>query len=403
MYVRRIQIGRFRHLQDLDLGPFSAPPEQSDVIVLAGPNGGGKSSILELLGYALSNAWSLGWSNLRSFPENSFEVTLAITPDELDIIEEWAPTGAPSSGEALTYLRHTNLIYRNFNFPEGEYNKEPSLQNQAYNLVQQALRHHHQRSLGFFLRADRNYPARGFLRESIFNFANTRQRSHVMSMAYNLSDAQYADMHDFLVQQRYHYFNELGAFEHRRSSGAVDPGPRPEDPLTPYDDLLGRLFPGFAFTDQGGDIPSSLMLNHPGGFSLPFNDLSSGEKEVFFVLSSFLRHDVTDAVVMIDEPELHLHPELARRLLQTMLLIRPRNQIWVATHNTEIIDEAGRDRVLYVARDPATNLAQLTPASEEPESAALLRDFFGFSGYLGVARTMVFLEGTESSADRKTR
>jgi len=48
---------------------------------------------------------------------------------------------------------------------------------------------------------------------------------------------------------------------------------------------------------------------------------------------------VSNAVIVIDEPELHLHPELARLLIRTMQSIKPGNQIWLATHNTEIIDE----------------------------------------------------------------
>jgi predicted ATPase len=63
---------------------------------------------------------------------------------------------------------------------------------------------------------------------------------------------------------------------------------------------------------------------------------------VFFLLSFFIRHRVEHSVITIDEPELHLHPELARRLVRLMLSVKPGNQIWLATHNGEIIDEAGR-------------------------------------------------------------
>jgi len=55
MFIKEINIKNFRHLKDVRLGPFAQPPDQCDLVVLAGPNGGGKSSILELLGYGLSN------------------------------------------------------------------------------------------------------------------------------------------------------------------------------------------------------------------------------------------------------------------------------------------------------------------------------------------------------------
>ena len=53
MYIREITIQRFRHLENIHLGPFDQPTDDSDSICLAGPNGGGKSSILELIGFAL--------------------------------------------------------------------------------------------------------------------------------------------------------------------------------------------------------------------------------------------------------------------------------------------------------------------------------------------------------------
>lgn len=402
MYVRDITIGRFRHLHDVRLGPLSTPPKQSDLVVLAGPNGGGKSSILELLGYALSNTWSLNWSIGRSFPESSFEVTLGLTPEEVSLVRE--STTARESSALLNYaqvLEERPYVYRSFNFPNGEHAKDPNTQNHIYSLVVQILKEQYLHSLGFFLRADRNYPNRGFDRGSIFNYQSTRQRTHAWTLAYGPSETQYSDMHDFIVQQRYHYFSELGAYEHRRRLGLSVPTVAPTDPLMPYDELLQKLFPDYRFSDQGGEIPTALMIDLPGGISLPFNDLSSGEKEVFFVLSFFLRHDVTNAVILIDEPELYLHPELARRLIDTMMQIRPGNQVWAATHNAEIIDEAGRDRVVYITRDATTRRAKVTPASDEPEAVNLLRDLFGYSGYIGVARTMVFLEGLESSADRK--
>ena len=42
MYVQEIHIKTFRHLENVHLGPFMLPPNGSDLIVLAGPNGGGK-------------------------------------------------------------------------------------------------------------------------------------------------------------------------------------------------------------------------------------------------------------------------------------------------------------------------------------------------------------------------
>jgi hypothetical protein len=47
------------------------------------------------------------------------------------------------------------------------------------------------------------------------------------------------------------------------------------------------------------------------GQKLTFETLSSGEKEVVNIVFDFLLRDPADCVVVFDEPELHLHPELS--------------------------------------------------------------------------------------------
>jgi len=219
-------------------------------------------------------------------------------------------------------------------------------------------------------------------------------------MAFNTSEIQYQDMYEFLVQLKYHYLRELGAYHNARNKGNATVV-EPSDPIRPYEELLQNLFPYYRFADTNEAVPSNLFIQIPTGETITFNDLSSGEKEVFFILSFFIRHNVVSAIIVIDEPELHLHPELSRLLLRSMRTIRPGNQIWVATHNAEIVDEAGRDRVIYVARDATTRKSKFVGAQSEQEGVTLLRDLFGLSGYIGVARNLVFLEGDNSSQDRK--
>ena len=402
MYIREIRIKSFRHIDNVNLGPFTQPPVQSDLVVLAGPNGGGKSSVLELLGYALSSSWSLGWGLGRSFPDNSFEVAIGITPDEIDLIRKYVEASQVADGyDILKYFDTNHAYYRGFKFEEGQYQENATLYNKIHSLVTAALRNHYNRSLGFFLKSDRTYPAKQFDQRRIFRYGDIMKRDHIWGTAFNTSDVQYVDMFEFLVQQRYHYFRRLGAYHHRRDSGSRDIGDAPSDPLKPYASMLQKLFPSYMFTDHNEDVPSNLFVKLPSGDVIPFGDLSSGEKEVFFVLSFFLRHDVRNAVIVIDEPEMHLHPEFARLLLQTMQGVRPGNQIWLATHNTQIIDEAGRDRVIYLARDLETRKSVVTFGTDEAEAMRQLKNMFGYSGYVGIAKSVVFLEGIDSSSDRK--
>lgn len=405
MHIRELKVQSFRHLENVSLGPFSQPPAGSDLVVLAGPNGGGKSSVLELLGFALSNSWSLNWSLRRTFANHAFEIAIELTPEERTLVREFAGNQKYFEQDAAVaaHVEASGVYYRSYNFPGGEYQKNAGLYNNVHNTVIRALRNHYKRSTGFFLKSDRNYPQLGFRRESLFEYPQKSTQDHVWSMAFQPSDIQYNDMHEFLLQQRYHYDRHLGTY-HRKlteeGTGSVPAHP-PTDPLKPYDELLQKLFPGYKFVQSSEDIPSNLFVQIPSGETIPFADLSSGEKEVFFILSFFLRHDVSNSIIVIDEPELHLHPELARLLVRTMQSIKPGNQVWLATHNAEVIDEAGRDRVTYITRDTTSRKSVFTAAVDEADALQKLRDFFGYSGFIGIAKSMVFLEGIATSADRK--
>lgn len=440
MYISNIIIKKFRHLENESLGPFNFNNKASDLIAFAGPNGSGKSSVLELIGYSLSNSYSLNWTLSRTFSGFSFEVGIGLSTDEkrivvaalekeiapqreqleaafvsVDSIENFTEEQKNEKKQSLNedflkrvknqlsiinYLQANGVYYRAFDYKEGEYGKNPTLHNRIHQYVSRELKDLLKRSLGFFLRADRNYPQRGFDKKKIFTYDNVKKKEHLWTVAFNTSEIQYQDMYEFLVQQRYHYLRELGNYHNKKNKG-IDVGEEPTDPIQPYEELLNKLFPFYKFADNNEDIPSNLFIQIPSGEIITFNDLSSGEKEVFFMLTFFIRHNVENAIIVIDEPELHLHPELSRLLIRNMKSIRDGNQIWVATHNSEIIDEAGRDKVIYVARDLETRTASFISGDEEREVIAQLKNMFGFSGYIGVARNLVFLEGDNSSQDRK--
>ncbi len=74
--------------------------------------------------------------------------------------------------------------------------------------------------------------------------------------------------------------------------------------------------------------------DHPKEFE--FNVLSSGEKEVVdILLDLYLRQeDYNDTVFLIDEPELHVSTSIQRKLLlEVNKLVGDNCQIWIATHS----------------------------------------------------------------------
>ncbi len=68
--------------------------------------------------------------------------------------------------------------------------------------------------------------------------------------------------------------------------------------------------------------------------------LSSGEMEVFTLIGQKIINPLSDGIIFIDEPELHLHSSWHRGILRALKRIFSGNQIICATHSQEILDSA---------------------------------------------------------------
>ncbi|MCE0963473.1 AAA family ATPase [Pseudomonas putida] len=76
---------------------------------------------------------------------------------------------------------------------------------------------------------------------------------------------------------------------------------------------------------------------------------SSGEKEILVLLFAIFGLNVRDAVVIVDEPELHLHPRLQKKIYQLLeqLAETTANQFILATHSATFVSPSS---IQYVSR-----------------------------------------------------
>lgn len=362
--------------------------------MLAGQNGGGKSSVLELLALALTTRYSYQYFQARQMTGHAFSMKIGLS--DVEISELVAETIDPT---VVAFLKENRGYWSQMNSPGALSGRDVGANERVHTLVSNKFRSF-SRKLGFFIRSDRGYIARSYTQTSLFTYRNREQPSHLATMSYRATHEQFADMYDFLVEQSYHYIYDLGVHHKNQIEGKASTSP--SNPLKPYNELLSRLFPGYYFVETSS-TNLVLQVRLPSGDIIPFQDLSSGEKEVFFILAFFIRHNISNSIIVVDEPELHLHPELSRKFVRLMRSTMPGNQIWIATHSADLVDEAGRERAFFVRRkldDPT--LAEAIPATSDENELQLLRDLFGYSGFIGVSRKLVFTEGTNSGADRKT-
>ena len=86
--------------------------------------------------------------------------------------------------------------------------------------------------------------------------------------------------------------------------------------------------------DEGFDV----FLGRKDGTRVCLDALSSGQLELFLLAGSVLPSEQQEAIVFIDEPELHLDPQWHRVILLAMLKLRPHSQFIVGTHSQEIYE-----------------------------------------------------------------
>lgn len=127
--------------------------------------------------------------------------------------------------------------------------------------------------------------------------------------------------------------------------------PDAQDRLEKLNDLLSSFAGGrIDKLRTNGDNSLDIRITTRGGASFSFDALSSGQKEVistFFMIWNSTRKQ--PALVLIDEPELHLNAEWQREFVRQLHKLAPRNQYILATHSEDIFASVSEEhRVLLV-------------------------------------------------------
>jgi predicted ATPase len=89
-----------------------------------------------------------------------------------------------------------------------------------------------------------------------------------------------------------------------------------------------------------GMPPLDVFLARHGGPKLSVDELSAGQMELFIFAASLAMKTENAGLIFIDEPELHLDPQWHRPLMKALVKLQPKAQFIVATHSPEIYDAA---------------------------------------------------------------
>lgn len=114
--------------------------------------------------------------------------------------------------------------------------------------------------------------------------------------------------------------------------------------LEPVQDSLTRVLPHLRFTGLGDPTSEgSFYFNRDSVRDFRYENLSGGEKAVFDLLLDVhvAATELGTPLVCLDEPELHLNPDVqALVLTELMRLLPAESQMWIATHSVGMIRRA---------------------------------------------------------------
>lgn len=139
------------------------------------------------------------------------------------------------------------------------------------------------------------------------------------------------------------------------------------------------LPPSLGFKRLAIRLPEVVLVTKSGDFSL--DAVSGGIASLIDLAWQIFMYATADAsfAVTIDEPENHLHPELQRTVLGTLLKAFPNTQFICATHNPFIVTSVPDSHTYALRYGPDHRVISefLTAADRSGSSNEVLRDVLG--------------------------
>lgn len=333
----------------------------SDVIVLAGPNGVGKTRLIEALNQKFQNP--TGFGNV------ALQVEATCKTEHRDWGKSILNTAHPQDSQRLSATLQKARRRTNWQSSVLQFESDRSIQKIA----------------PFSFSWDINDP---WTEDIGWNLGFSRLRER-------FQDTQHSLFRKVQSQEK-----EIAkrAKELLRSGSESMPLDFP-DPLQPFKNAFRQLLAPKTLLDP--DPRDQQLFYEYLGQRFPISCLSSGEREVINIVFDFILRNPSDCIVIFDEPELHLHPELSYKLIQTLRSSGSNNQFFLCTHSPDIITSSLDHSVVFLSPARSTNHNQAICVHEDDETNQALRLLGQSIGIVSLGKRIVLVEGNQASLDKQ--
>ena len=100
--------------------------------------------------------------------------------------------------------------------------------------------------------------------------------------------------------------------------------------------------------DISQDGRNITLFTNSSGDEFDINELSSGEKQLFLRTLAIKMLNPENSIILIDEPELSLHPKWQQRIVDVYRKIGKNNQIIIATHSPHILGSVKKENIMLL-------------------------------------------------------
>lgn len=447
MKILNLEISNFKGIQHVRLEQIT------DTVVIAGPNGCGKSSILDAIRllkpfYGASNGNEIqSWFNeLQPEARTAEDRVKAILYDEskeLEILVDFTIDPA-----AKDYLRenHRTLVESNIwnsklppdrRPPAG---KKPIVTSDIQHYKADVEKELEEKSQQFLTELENEVFPAGI---KIYpNGDSEYEPSYVLEVCFGLSDPNIIGFIDYHSASRSYKPEKLGGIQlNNESSGEKlrnhalfnvenkyqniktemasayireliseaqgQPSDSSKNLISTMQELFGIFFPGKKFLGpkptESGTLAFPIEL--ADGSIHDINQLSSGEKEIVYGYLRLKNTNPKNSILLFDEPELHLNPRLVSGLpkfYHKYLGSMNSNQLWLITHSDMILKESVGEPGFSVFHMKSSSSChgeqQIRKVSADNELDSLLIDLIG-PGYTPNSSVIIFEGGGDSDFD----
>ena len=379
----KIKYFRIENFRNIKLAECENPP---DFMVLCGGNGCGKSAFLNALMVAKENAAPYGGFTMDprcvSADANMAKVTLKL---EFNIVEQ-AWYKEKYNKDCLTEDEiHVEI-------DKGGRARTTKQSRITKNILSHYSRQHKD-SPGFFdyIDAHRVHQKKQL---STWN-SQSLSDSHAKQTLGATGNTKFQYTKEYLASL---IFSDLQVIQKSHREGE----PIVPDSLKDIREFFNSFFAPMQLVDVRIDESPFKYIIKTNRGEIDLDDMSSGEKEVLNTYIRFHQLNPKGAVILFDEADAHLHPDLERRYLEVLRNIGSGNQLWLTTHSPEMMIAAGAESLYTILKEPlAGENNQFVRVTGDESLHEVLAEIMGSRGMVSFNQRIIFLEGEESSIDRE--